>query len=247
MKLTNAVWELRNIGLRVCEIQFGRGDGEREIGEVPGGDSYDYYVAKVPAENISLVHALEERGFRYLENQLNISFTTEEVNRIDKRWIERFSGYTCSPVQSEEESGHIIKKSGEGLFEKDRFSVDPLIAEGVPDRRIAYWIGDIYRSGASSLYLLKRGVDIVGFFIIRKTGKSSVYVEMAAIFSEYRNRGLSFLLIYNILLMSARIGAKEITASMSTNNISTINTFTRFINFRLEEVSVVLRKYRADG
>jgi hypothetical protein len=246
LKITNAIWEQRNIGLNVCEIQFGIGDGETEIGTALGGEEYDYYVAKVPVENISLVHALEERGFRYLENQLNITFTPDEVNRIDKRWIERFSGYSCTLLKSEVEFSNIIKKTDEGLFEKDRFSVDPLIAEGVSDRRIANWIGDIYRRGKSSIYMLKREDEIVGFFIIRNTRKSSVYVEMAAIFSKYRNQGLSFLLIYNILLMSSESGAKEISASVSTNNISTINTFTRFINFRLREVSVVLRKQRIE-
>lgn len=243
MKKVNATWEIRNLGLKVCELTFGAGEGIREVNDLLAGDEFDYYVARVPSENIKLVHDLESSGFRYLENQVSIGFTTDELPKINQRWIERFGAYTCSRVNSDREFDEILKRTREGLFEKDRFSVDPLISRDLPDRRIEYWISDMRNDPGNSVYLIRNGEITAGFFIIKKRSPAVSYVEMAALFREYRGKGLAFLLIYNILAMASREGSKGLKASLSVNNINTLNTFTRFINFRIEGVHIILRKF----
>jgi len=243
MKKVNASWEMRNLGLRVCELTFGADDNICEVNELIKGDEFDYYVARVPSGNISLVHDLESSGFRYLENQVSIWFTTDELPKINLEWRARFASYSCSRVESDHEFDEIVRRTREGLFEKDRFSVDPLISRDLPDRRIAYWIGDMRKDLRYSIYLIRNGDDIRGFFILKKRGPALSYVEMAAIFREYRGKGLPFMLIYNILAMASREGSKGITASLSVNNTDTLNTFTRFINFRIQGVNIILRKF----
>lgn len=246
MKVVNATWEKRNLGLKVCEITFQSGDAKGDFSKILDENIYDYYVARVPSTEIQLVHDLESIGFRYLENQMNIYFDTIEIHRIDERWIGRFGDYTCNLCTGGDEFDEIISRTRSGLFEKDRMSVDPLIDKSLPDKRVANWILDMQKQADNSIYIIRKSNEMVGFFILRKTAPLTSYVEMAAIFSEYRKRGLAFLLIYNILVMAAREGSKRILASLSTNNISTINTFTRFINFRIQDVSVVLRKYQTN-
>lgn len=247
MIITDAVWEKRNTGFRVCEVVFTPADlGEKSIDPIPC-NGYDYIVAKVPAGNNELIHKLEEDGFRYLENQINIRFCSTGNDTINEAWAARFSDHNCVRVSSKEEVAEITGRiRSEGLFEKDRFSLDPIFTSPLPDRRIANWVEDISSNDNGRIWSIEKKGIAVGFFIISERG-SSAYVDMAGIYRKFRGTGLPWLLLLNILKESERMGHSTVTASVSSNNIATLNTFTRFIRFRVDSVTVVLRKFNGAG
>ena len=242
MKVTDAKWELKNLGLRVCELEFAADEVIPAGGVIPGTEAFDYIVAKVPAGNTRAAHRLEEIGYRYLENQVNISFSAKHLLRIDNDWIRKFESVECREISSDKEYREIVKRTRQGLFERDRFSIDPLIDKSLPDNRIANWIEDLMGRDNCSFFSIGRGPDPAGYFILENRGRS-VYITMAGVFREYQGKGYSFLLLYHILRVCAERGSDRITASVSINNLKTINTFTRFINFMINEVFMVFRKY----
>lgn len=242
MRITAAPWEQRNTGLRVCEVRIGEGESIEECAKQLPAEGYDYVVVKVPAGDNSMVHYLEGQGYRYLENQFNIRFCSSEADNLNGGWGRRFSDHQCMEVRDNGDIERITSRIRKGLFEKDRFSTDPLIAPGIPDKRIAGWVEDIYAGGKGSIYSLFYRGDEVGFFILSDRS-NNIYVEMAGIYREHRGTGLPFLLLCNILSISAARGCHTVTASVSSNNLATLNTFTRFIRFRIDSGMVVLRKY----
>lgn len=246
MTITEAVWEKRNTGFRVCEVVFTPADlSKKEVDLIPC-KGYDYIVAKVPAGHNELIHLLEDDGFRYLENQINIRFCSTGSETINGDWANRFRDHSCVRVTSTEEVAEITGRiRSEGLFEKDRFSLDPIFTPPLPDRRIANWVEDISSNGTGKIWSIEKHGTAVGFFIISPRG-TTAYVDMAGIYRQYRGTGLPWLLLLNILKESERMGHSTVTASVSSNNIATLNTFTRFIRFRVDSVMVVLRKYNPE-
>ena len=242
MRITDAPWEKRNTGLRVCEVKIDQGEGIEECAGLIPQEGYDYVVVKVPAGDNRMVHYLENAGYRYLENQFNIRFCSQEADSLNGSWGRRFSDHRCAQVNERGDIERITARIRRGLFEKDRFSTDPVIAPGIPDNRIAGWVEDIHTQGKGAVYTLFYKGEEVGFFILSER-RNHIYVEMAGIFREHRGSGLPFLLLYNILKESAAGGYHTITASVSSNNLATLNTFTRFIRFRIDSEMVVLRKY----
>lgn len=242
MRITEAPWEQRNTGLKVCEVKIGAGESIEECAPQLPEEGYDYVVVKVPAGDNRMVHYLEGLGYRYLENQLNIRFCSSGAESLNGSWGRRFSDHKCAEVKDKSDLERITARIRKGLFEKDRFSTDPLIAPGIPDKRIAGWVEDIHAGDKGEIYSLFYRGDEVGFFILSDR-TTHIYVEMAGIYREHRGTGLPFLLLYNILSISAARGFHTVTASVSSNNLATLNTFTRFIRFRIDSGMVVLRKY----
>ena len=245
MKVTDAKWELKNLGLRVCELEFAADEVIPAGGVIPGTEAFDYIVAKVPAGNTRAAHRLEEIGYRYLENQLELMIDVDQSGERGDKLRLRFKAYSCRRVSSDKELGIIIKNTADGLFDKDRFSVDPLIDPGLPSKRIANWTETICMDRGSMVYAIYAGEHMAGYFILTAINASHAYVNMAGIFRKYQGRGLSFLLIDNILARAGEEGFTAVKAAVSVNNIRTINTFTRFVNFRIKKVVMIFRRFNS--
>jgi hypothetical protein len=101
VKIINAFWEERNLGLKVCELIFNADDSVdlsilREEEKL-----YDYLVAKIPSGSNRIIHDLENEGFRYLENQQVFQFYSNEYLNLNKSWKLRHGNIVCEKVDDE--------------------------------------------------------------------------------------------------------------------------------------------------
>ncbi len=246
MKIIDAFWEKRNLGLRVCELIFGSNDviDHDIITEIE--NSYDYLIAKIPGNSTALMHDLEERGFRYLENQQVIYFQTDQFLKISKFWKNRFHEIQCARISEIDSLERICSEIRKGLYLDGRISADPLIEKGISDLRIVNWLRDLHTKSSTSVYSLKKGDLLIGYFVLEDIGNNHLNIVQAGIFKEFQNKGFSFLLLYNILNTALVNGYKGIFASISTGNIKTLNSISRFVKFSVKDTFIVARKMNPD-
>jgi hypothetical protein len=242
MKIIDAFWEERNLGLKVCEIIF-------DINEFLDVDkilelekSYDYIVAKVPGDCVDMVQNLERHQFRYLENQQIVYVSTEELSIINEEWRKRFQNIYCKKVSCKTDLKFICDQIRKGLYIKGRISADPDIEPGISDLRIVNWLNDLAVKENVLICKLVKDESIIGYFALEKIDGIHFNVVQAGIFRDYQNQGFSFLIPYYILRMAKENKIKGVFASISSNNIDMLNSISKFIHLSFRKTYVVMRK-----
>jgi hypothetical protein len=242
VKIIDAFWEERNLGKKVCEMIF---DQEEVLESNLINDlekTFDYIVAKVPAESVYMVHVLENLGFRYLENQQTIYFSSNQFLKVDTLWEKRFQNFRCEKVSEIETLKDICDKIKSGLYLNGRISADPSIENGISDLRIVNWLKDLYPKEHISVYTILKEDKSIGYFVLDRINTFHLNIVQAGIFRDFQNQGYSFLLLFNILKISFEDKVKGIFASVSSANIKTINSISKFVHFSVKDTYVVLRK-----
>ena len=241
MRLTNAFWEERNLGLKSCEIVFEKGEilNKNDLKRIT--NEFQYIVAKVHEGDIKLVHELESDGFRYIENKYRYSADPQRFIDFDKKYLNHYSDVYCQRVYDADNFGIIRKNIYNHLFEYDRITLDPLFNENISSFRHAYWVEDLFQKKNVETYLLKKSDKNFGFFIFEKTDHK-YFIPMAGIFEEFQKTGLAFFLIYFPFKVAWENGSKSVEAVFTSNNISIINLIARTTKFQIIESYILLRK-----
>jgi hypothetical protein len=243
MKLINAYWEIRNSGLTTCEIVFEKDDSIDDYLAANVEKSFQYSIVKIPPDNLKLVHYFEDIGYKYIETQFNVCVATSELEKIDKKWERVLEDTVCQQLRNEEELDIILSNIREGMFDRDRVSLDEKLGKETSALRYNNWIMDLYRDANTKVYyLIKRG-EKVGFFIIREGTDKYIHSVIAGIFNNYKGQGLSVTLIYYYLKLATERKAKNVYTSFSSNNIGMLNTFTKTVSFKTLSIYYVLRKF----
>lgn len=242
MKVIDAYWELRNSGLTTCEILFEKGDSYDDYlaGEIE--NKFQYSVAKIPSENLALLHKLEAIGYNYIESQFNICVPTTEIHRIDIKWNKIIDEADYLKVTNVDELEIILSNINTGLFHYDRISLDEKLGRETSAIRYCNWIKDLYSDSATEIFCLLKHGNTAGFFIIRDELDKSIHSIIAGVFNKYQGQGLSVAIIYFYLKLASERNAKNVFTSFSSNNMAMLNSFTRTVSFKTLNIYYVLRR-----
>lgn len=246
MKIINAIWDEKIIGGRVGEIIFTKGEDYNnyiQSGIEKGG--YAYLVARVPSESISLIHDLENNGFRFLENQFVIRVKTEELVSLEEKISKKVLNLTTRQIIEKPQLSHVLSKIEEGLFENDRISLDPYLGMEFSARRYRRWIEEIYNNKQYRILYIFSGNETIGFMCLDCSSQGSFKALIAGVFKKYQNLGYSSGLLYLHLKYASDNGVGSVETSISGNNIKMVNLFSRTINYKVIRNYVVLRKLQA--
>ena len=80
MKIIEAVWEKRNLGVTTYEVGIDFDDDVSCMDEIKQLD-YEYMVVKVSANNVAVVDEIQEMGFRYIEDMIQVEHNLHEIER----------------------------------------------------------------------------------------------------------------------------------------------------------------------
>jgi hypothetical protein len=242
MHIINATWEERNTGFKSCEVVFEKGDSFQDYVEAGIESIYDFSVVKIPIGNLEIVHAIEEKGYRYLENQLVLSFNVNQVDHIEKIWFRLFNGFSYKHLTIRSEISHVLKQVNDRMFESDRFSQDPFWAKGISSKRYVNWIEQLFEMDGVKFYSMIKNGEEVGFFSIKKESQKINSCPIAGIYNQYKSAGYIFVLVWYILIISREMGARKFVTSISSNNRNLLSSFSKIFNFKVDDIFIVLRK-----
>lgn len=242
MNITDARWDEKITGLTTCEIIFEKEDTFQIYLDASIESNFHFSVVKIPIGNLRLVHQLEDFGYRYLENQLVLSFNTDQLEHIKSIWNRLFNGFSYKLLTTKEEIASVNNQVNDNMFEADRFSQDPYWSSEISSKRYVNWIDELFGTSRVNFYaMIKQGRE-VGFFAIKNESQKTNSCPIAGIYNQFKSSGYIFVLVWDILVISREMGVNKFVTSISSNNRNLLSSFSKIFNFKVNDTFIVLRK-----
>ncbi len=163
MKVVDAFWEKRNLGVDAVSFHIGPKDTVGDVIPKIEESGKEYQTAIVDPANPEVMLALQDMGFRFIECTISLSAPAEKMGVPDK--LKRFEDRMGYRPASEEEIARIKETVATGtIFTTDKISLDPFFGPKKAGIRYAFWIDDLLSSG-STLYAITYGEEIIAFEI----------------------------------------------------------------------------------
>ena len=222
MKIIDAVWEKRNLGVSVQEISVDTQDNLGDLKNAIKELTAQYAVIKFPSNKIDFIWAAEENGFRFVETQLVLTGNLKTITPEAERILNRNKYITVKTDNSPEMFEFIASKIREGIFFTDRIALDPYFNSELANKRYANWLLDMKDNKKSNLQIMRKGNDIVAFNLNKLDGSVS-HGLIGGIFKDFQKEPLGLYWEAAIIKNLSEIdGIKNWEATVSSNNYSVI-------------------------
>lgn len=219
MKIIDAIWEQRNIGVKTFEIEVAPTDtlddfklSENQL--ISGGA--EYLVVKLPVNMPKFIFSLPKLGYTLVETSFSISLQRDKyvvppfITRLDR-------GVDVNQVVENNKIEFLLSNIRDSLFDTDRISIDPSFTREQSANRYFCWTRDMITSGCKSFNVSIKDRD-VGFFINKQLDKSTVYPVLAGLYPDYKGKGLGALLIKKCIDTAFNLGYDKISSVVVSNN-----------------------------
>lgn len=215
MKIIEAYWEKRNLGVDTYEIQFDVTDVIENVArdfEVIKGE---YIVAKVPSDRDDISKYVQKNGFLYMEDLIFVEHDLHDVQR--NMLHQRLYDATSYREMSEDDVKQLKEEIHDGMFDVDRISKDDGFGKEISARRYMNWVDDLLNKGARPYVILYKEAAI-GFVILEEKQNGIYYSVLGGGYRKYRNSGLG--VIQKEQEIVKEIGGKKVVTVVSSNNVS---------------------------
>ena len=240
MKIIDAFWDTRNLGVRCAELVFSVGESIPASNDLKTAlAGYEYIAAKVPAGNTEIADFLQREGFTFAE--CSIGFEHDLGSIGDDELASRQMRMTHRLARDGEEE-YILGRIEQGLFCTDRSYLDPFFGHGLAARRYVEWLKDELARGAQ-LYDVFFDNAKVGFFSYKEIEEGVSYPFLIGLYPENRGRHLSANLVSESLLLSRERGCHLSRTVVSSNNIAIIKA-QEAAGSRIYRIHYVLTKHQ---
>lgn len=231
MKIINAEWEKRNLGVRTIEIVFEKnGDEEEsvfeEIDHIIKKNRIQYAVCKVPTNSNKSIIELQKRGFFYIENQISLKCKLKECKRIIEKYDFLVEDTEYKKIDSVKELDVVCSEIEKGIFETDRIALDPLFGIEIANKRYSNWVCDLYNSGKSIYITMYKGTPI-GFIVFGDKNSKCLDGIVGGLYNNYKNSGLGH--YWKICSAKIIMGSnKNAVTKVSSNNLDILKLHESF-------------------
>jgi len=215
MKIIDAFWEKKNIGLDTREIEVTEDDSWEDLESAIKKLDCQYLVVKIPCSRNDLTFKVHELGLVFVELLTKAHFAGPQpvLSGIQERV---FSSLTFGKMTSEN-TERLFKEISLGLFKSDRVAIDPLLGIDQSSKRYLGWITDELSSGAV-MYEITKEKELIGFFLIRKENHNSSNAILAGLLDKYQKSGFGFVLNHLQIEISNKMGCTSVYSTFSSNN-----------------------------
>ena len=86
MKIVDAVWEQRNLGVKTCEVTIEQEDTLEEVNYACDdlSNRYEYLVFKIPSNRSDLVLPMQSKNFQLIESAVTTMTDLQNLNVSDR-------------------------------------------------------------------------------------------------------------------------------------------------------------------
>lgn len=240
MRVTDAWWEKRNIGVETQEITCEEADTADSLKEGLSGLTAGYQVLRVPAGRADLLFAAQENGFLLVEDLAKLEIDVDKL--VIPAYSERLLANMTTGPATEEEINRILTDVREGkVFQTDRISTDPTFSKAIADIRFYNWMEDLIQAGAA--FVVARYKEKAVAFGINKPVDERLYdAVLGGMCPDAGVTGVGFSGIYaNTMSVKEQGGARAVTR-VSSNNLPMIRLHLT-MGYQLQEFTYVLVRH----
>ncbi|MFF2911605.1 GNAT family N-acetyltransferase [Paenibacillus sp. NPDC057934] len=242
MKKVDAFWELRNLDKTVLEVEFDDKDTTDCLNILSSDfETYDYIVTKIPKGRLDLVHSLEDRGFRFMETQIELSYNLNKHTKASS-YVKKLSDQTqYKQVTTLDQLNALLSRIDDDLFITDRVSLDPLLGTTTAHNRYLNWLTDAFHTGNAAIYEVELKSRDIGFFYSSPLDDTTIYGALASVYKKYRNRGLGLIVLETAFNWAKKEGYSKIVTRVSSNNLEALRANLN-LGFESKNMHYILRK-----
>lgn len=240
MKIVDAFWEKRNLGVECIEIHIDDTDSVEAIEKAYSAiEEKEYMVARIPSVNPDTLFFFEQQGYRFIEAAITLENNMNSINpplRI-MRVCEK-----CSYAPMNENDIAVMETQiDKNIFKTDRIYIDPFFTKAHAAQRYKFWIRDIIAKGGFPHKVIFNG-ETVGFFVNQQISTGVYDGLFAATYQQYEGSGMGICVQYMGLKMAMENGAKKYIGHISCNNPDVFKALI-MLNFNVKKTEYVLIKH----
>lgn len=215
MKIVDAVWEKRNLGVTASEITIEKGDEPERVNEQLSRIDSEYSVVKLPSEMSGILTVIQRNGYEFIEDMIHVEHDLHEVvmSRIQKRLYDK----TSYRVMTERDHEQLRAEIEKGMFANDRISNDSFFSKDISARRYINWTNDLKEKGAG-FYAITYGDESIGFVVLDKQDEKTYYSVLGGGYEKFRGSGLG--IVQKEPEITRLLGGKRLVTSVSSNNLN---------------------------
>lgn len=218
MRVIDAVWEKRNLGVTCTEFEVSEEDDITEVESRIKVCTAEYQLAKVPVGNVRMQLMLQDNGFKFYETNIQLVRRITDLETLPGLYS-RFEKAIGFRDATDEEVERILAEVADGkMFTTDKVALDPYFSPELSGRRYSLWARDILDKGAKTVIGLYKG-EIASFTIYEvKDGFFQAFI--GGMLHEYRDKGLGFIPLYVTAKHISQLGGGILKTGVSSNNPS---------------------------
>jgi len=238
MKIIDAFWEKRNLGVTTVEVKIDATDTVDEIAAALTDISAEYQVIRAPVSRFDIYTLLQQTGFTFIETMYQMVF---DFARNDINWGKYDDQVSYKEVCNEEELETVFSNIRNGLFENNRISLDSRFSKEHADKRYIGMINDKLAQGGKVCSIIHKKEEI-GFFATREMEEKNYEYFLAGIYTNFQKKGLGSNAYTQMLAYVKSNGAITVTGGVSMNNVGSYKMFNQS-GFKLGSVEYVFIKH----
>jgi len=239
MKVIDAFWEKRNLGVSTVEVKIDASDNVDEIESTIAGIDAEYQVIRAPVSRFDIYTLLQQMGFTFIETMYQMVF---DFSRYDINWGKYDDQVSYKEINNEEDFETVFSNIRDGLFENNRISLDSKFSKEHANKRYIGMINDKVAQGGKVCSIIYKNEEI-GFFATREMDDNNYEYFLAGIYTNYQKQGLGSNAYTQMLAYVKSKGAKTVTGGVSMNNVGSYKMFNQS-GFKLGHVEYVFVKHK---
>lgn len=240
MKIIDAYWEKRNLGVNCVELEVANNDTLADFNNSLCKLQSEYQIVKIPSGKTDILLSAQDAGFRLIEMNIQLCKNIKEYKLPGI--CQRYEPY-MNVVKADKKSTELVLdkiKKGD-LFVTDKVARDPFFSIEKAGNRYFHWSKDLLQQGASLFVTQYKNTDIG--FVLNYTKDGKLYnAFLGGIFSEYANKGLGFLVVHGNVLSIIHQGGNRVITGVSSNNRPILRLFLEF-GFDVFDMRYILIKH----
>lgn len=214
MKIVEAIWEKRNLGVDTIEVTFENKDKFDEVKKQIEILDKEYIVLRIPSDRPDILCLMGKCGYRYVEDLVELVSYLKPVsqNPVLKRV---YDSVGVEQMNAKDIEG-LLSEVKQGMFETDRISLDDFFKPEQAKERYANWIQDELAGKTEFLKYTYKG-NAIAFFTLKELGKGYYDVPLGGFYKKYRNSGIGT--VVKVPEEVEKRGGKKVRTNVSTNNL----------------------------
>lgn len=217
MKIVDAYWEKRNLGVSTTEFTVEDNDTIEKIKETLNDCTSGYQVLRLPNHLSHFLFSVQDLGFRFVEDMFSLKNDLQPV-AMD-HIVERLYKEICFDSMKNDDIEHLLNKVEHGMFDSDRVFIDPAFGASCSRKRYYNWLKDETERDSLFFKYMYRGRTF-GFSALKNKGKGVYNAYLGGVYPEYQKSGLgSAVFVADIV---RHLGGRCVVTNVSSNNIKQI-------------------------
>lgn len=230
LKIIDAVWEKRNLGVTCYEILF---EPKDELDEIKNAwtkfSERQYLVFKVPTNRVDIVDYLQRQGCWFIEISMSFQCDLSDWKLSDK--LKPLCEQCTWSKMNDEDLQVMFNEIDKNIFKTDRIYLDPYFTHQQAAQRYINWTRDSLERGAVGWKVMYQG-EVVGFSL----------GALGGVYSKFEGTGMGLMIQYAQIQRDIADGKKICRGDYSSNNTEMLNILYA-LNKKLKDMRYVFVKH----